>query len=175
VKNVVKVNTLFAIEVPKVGVFNKFNLTNFKNKIEVDSLSINYREPFRKVYLSRTKANRRRISNELELVKLLSAFDIEIYYAEDLELSSLIRILSETKFLISNHGAGLSNIIHLQPGQTILELKSDNDNYWMYFSLSRILDHKYYYLFAKGDSINYRDSNIEVNLQSLELLLKEIV
>ena len=175
VNNVLKVENLFAIEVPKVGIFNKFNILNLKNNIELESLSINYKEPFRKVYLSRTKANRRRIINEPELVNLLSKFDFEIYFAEDLELSSLIRILSETKFLISNHGAGLSNILHLQPKQTILELKSDNDNYWMYFSLSRILDHKYYYLFDKGDSINYRDSNIEVDINQLESLIKDIV
>jgi hypothetical protein len=175
VNNVLKVENLFSSEVPRVGVFNKFNILNLKKKIEIEALSISYTKPFRNVYLSRSKANRRRVSNEPELVNMLSKFGFEIYYAEDLELSSLIRILSETKFLISNHGAGLSNILHLQPKQTILELKAENDNYWMYFSLSRILDHNYYYLFAKGDSSNYRDSNIDVDIIQLESLIKDLV
>jgi hypothetical protein len=175
VNNVLKVESLFSLEVPRVGGFNKFNILNLKMKIEIEALAISYKKPFRNVYLSRSKANRRRISNEPELVNMLSKFGFEIYYAEDLELSSLIQILSETKFLISNHGAGLCNILHLQPKQTILELKAENDNYWMYFSLSRILDHNYYYLFAKGDSSNYRDSNIDVDIIQLESLIKDLV
>jgi len=175
VQNIVKIKRLFVCNVARVGVFNKLNILKLKSHIEIDKLAIQYSIPFRKVYLSRTKANRRKILNESDLCELLIKFDFEVYYAEDLEISALINILSETKFLISNHGAGLSNILHLQPGQTIVELKASNDNYWMYFSLSKLLDHKYYYLFSKSDSSNYRDSNIDVDLEELELLLKEII
>jgi hypothetical protein len=173
VQNVVKIKRLFVSNVPCVGVFNKLNILKLKSHIEINRLSIQYTTPFRKVYLSRAKANRRKILNESELCTLLYKFDFEVYNAEDLEISTLIKILSETKFLISNHGAGLSNILHLQLGQTIVELKASNDNYWMYFSLSKLLDHKYYYLFNNCDSNNYRDSNIDVDLGKLELLLKE--
>ena len=175
VQNVVKIKSLFVCNVPRVGVFNKLSILKLKSHIETSKLAIQYTTPFRKVYLSRTKANRRKILNESNLCALLVKFNFEVYFSEDLERSALINILSETKFLISNHGAGLSNILHLQPGQTIVELKASNDNYWMFFSLSKLLDHKYYYLFTKSDSNNYRDSNIDVDLQELELLLKEII
>jgi capsular polysaccharide biosynthesis protein len=175
IKNVVKIEKLFVSEVPRIGNFNKKNILNLKESIEVNALLINYKPPFRNVYLSRSKANRRKIINESVLISLLEKFGFEIYYAEDLEFSSKIQLFTETKVLISNHGAGFSNIVHLQTGQTIIELKAFNDNYWTFFSLSRILDHKYYYLFSKSDSNNYRDSNIDVDLKELELLLNEII
>jgi len=175
IKSVVKIEKLFASEVPRIGNFNKKNILNLKESIEVIALLIKYKPPFRNVYLSRSKANRRKIINESVLISLLEKFGFEIYYAEDLEFSSKIQLFTETKVLISNHGAGLSNIVHLQTGQTIIELKAFNDNYWTFFSLSKLLDHKYYYLFSKSDSSNYRDSNIDVDLEELELLLKEII
>jgi hypothetical protein len=40
----------------------------------------------------------------------LILFEFKVYYAQDLEISAFINILSETKFLISTHGAGLSDL-----------------------------------------------------------------
>jgi len=63
-------------------------------------------------------------------------FDFEVYYAEDLEFSAFINILSETIFLINNHDACLSDILHLQAAQIIVELMASYYNYWRCFSLS---------------------------------------
>jgi hypothetical protein len=174
-ENVAYIKKLHVCPLPRVGVFNKLNLLNLKDKIEVNALKIEYKPPFRKIYISRSNANKRKISNEQAVIDYLKTVGFEIILAENIYLPDLISILSETSVLISNHGAGLANIIHLQPGQTIIELKSHNDNYWMYFSLSKILEHRYFYLFNKSDSLNYRDANIEVNLVELESILNNYI
>lgn len=174
-ENVAFIKKLHVCPLPRVGVFNKLNLLNLKDKIEVKSLKIVYKPTFRKIYISRSSANKRKISNELAVIDYLNSVGFEIILAENIVLPNLISILSETAVLISNHGAGLTNIVHLQPGQTIIELKSHNDNYWMYFSLSKLLEHRYFYLFNKSDSLNYRDANIEVSLVELEYILSNII
>jgi hypothetical protein len=174
-ENIAFIHKLHVCPLPRVGVFNKLNLLNLKDKIEVNTLKIAYKPPFRKIYISRSNASKRKISNELAIIDYLKTVGFEIILAENIILPDLISILTETSVLISNHGAGLSNIIHLQPRQTIIELKSHNDNYWMYFSLSKILEHRYFYLFNKSDSLNYRDANIEVNLVELESILSNII
>ncbi len=174
-ENILVIDKLYVSPLPRVGIFNKLNLFNLKDSIEVNTLKIKYTPPFRKVYISRSCANKRKIINEESVIHLLKSMNFEIILAEKIILSELISVLSETTILISNHGAGLSNIIHLQPKQTIIELKAHNDNYWMYFSLSKILEHNYYYLFNKSDSLNYRDANIEVNVNELEFFLNGII
>jgi len=81
--------------------------------------------------------------------------------------------MNESKMVISCHGAGLTNIMFMQKGQTVIELKEKNNNYWCYFSLARVFGLDYNYILCEGDDENHRDANIKVDLFALSELLEK--
>ncbi|WP_080507169.1 MULTISPECIES: glycosyltransferase family 61 protein [Halorubrum] len=74
-----------------------------------------------RVFISRNKAIGRRVSNESELMDVLSDYGFEKYYLEDQNISENIRLFSNADVVVSPHGAGLTDIIFCQD-TTIIEL-----------------------------------------------------
>ncbi|MFC2188736.1 DUF563 domain-containing protein [Fulvivirgaceae bacterium LMO-SS25] len=136
----------------------------------------NFSKHSKRIYISRSKANRRRVLNEEELMQLLSKYDISCFYMEDLSFAQQRKLMAETQFLISNHGAGLTNMTFMQEGATVFELKSDSINTNnCFFNLARALNHQYYYTInsGQGDHIQYTD--IVVDLEKLAVELRRIL
>jgi capsular polysaccharide biosynthesis protein len=104
------------------------------------------REPFRKLYVSRSLAARRRISNEPEVVAVLKARGFETVHLEGMAFADQVRLLAETVHLISNHGAGLTNMLFMVPGSRVTEVRLAGDTHNnCYFSLARALGLDYDY------------------------------
>lgn len=134
--------------------------------------------PFRKVYISREKATKRRIQNETEVISLLKGWGFEMHYFEDYHLKRQVEIMSETKYLIGLHGAGLTNMLFMPAEGKLLELRNEEDSHNnCYFSMASALDIEYYYQVNKGDSKNTDTVNISVEIEklhfNLDLMLRE--
>jgi Glycosyltransferase 61 len=100
----------------------------------------------RRVYISRERAPKRRIANEAEVRAVLQKFDFETIQAEDLTFEDQVRLLSQARYLISNHGAGLTNMLFLNSGGSVLELRHQTDRINnCYFIFASALDLKYFY------------------------------
>lgn len=98
------------------------------------------------IYISRSRAERRKIANEEDLIPLLSKLGFAMVYCEDLNLDEQRILFSQTNVLVSNHGAGLTNMIFMPKGSSVLELRYKDDNHNnCYFSLASALDINYYY------------------------------
>ena len=131
--------------------------------------------PSKKIYISRKKANRRRVVNESELQEMLNSFGVDIVYMEDLTFSNQRALMEQTKMVISNHGAGLTNMIFMKEGSTVVELKANaEDINNCFFNLASALNHKYYYTINSGDSRSVQKSNIIVDLNKLKELLHSL-
>lgn len=103
--------------------------------------------PTLKIYVSRSKASRRKIVNEQKIFPCLSSMGFRTVFCEDLTFEEQVQLFSKVKYLISNHGAGLSNILFMAPETSVLELRKRNDNHNnCYFSLASSLNLKYFYL-----------------------------
>lgn len=77
--------------------------------------------------------------------------------------------MQETKYLVSLHGAGLTNMLFMHKGGSVLELrKSDDSNNNCYFSLTSALDLNYYYQKCEGDSASTQTANLKVDIQTLK-------
>lgn len=172
-KSSVKVKKLYAIQLPIVSFYNEFLLNNFKNTA-IDLLSLtSEKKPYRNIYISRKKATKRKIINEEKLLSILTENHFELIYMENYSIADQIKILFESKVVISSHGAGLTNILFMQPNTSVIELKANNNDYWCYFSLARAAKLNYYYILCESDSINHRVANIIVNENKVkETLLK---
>ncbi len=116
-----------------------------------------------KVYISRGKAHCRKIINENECIAVLEKFGFKTIFFEDHSFENQVKIASNAKYLIPNHGAGLTNMLFLQPGSNILELRKKGDSHNnCYFSLASTLDLNYFYQIC--DSMNPDENALTADL-----------
>lgn len=85
-------------------------------------LGIVLEKPFRKVYVTRRKRGVRMPENEAEMSSFLMEKGFEIVDFEELTFEDQVKLMTETKILISIHGAGMGNINFMQKGTSVLEL-----------------------------------------------------
>ena len=105
-----------------------------------------YRGEGERIYISRDRARKRRIINEEAVVDILAAFGFQTIYAEDLSFEQQVKICSRARYLVSNHGAGLTNMLFMPQGAAVLELRHHTDRINnCYFTLSSALDLNYFY------------------------------
>ena len=103
-------------------------------------------KPDGRVYISRQRAAKRTIVNEPEVIDVLLEFGFQIVCAEDLSLAEQIKMFSAAQHLVSNHGAGLTNMLFMSPGANMLELRHRTDGINnCYFTLASALQLNYFY------------------------------
>ncbi|HEU4711474.1 MAG TPA: glycosyltransferase family 61 protein [Pyrinomonadaceae bacterium] len=99
-----------------------------------------------RLYITRAKAAKRRIVNEDEIAPILGGFGFQTVSAEDMSFEEQVRLCSRARYIVSNHGAGLTNILFMRDGGSVLELRHRSDcinN--CYFTLASALDLNYFY------------------------------
>jgi capsular polysaccharide biosynthesis protein len=76
----------------------------------------------KRVYLSRDDANNRRLSNEAELVALLSGHGFVKVVAGELSFQQQIDLFAGAEVVVAVHGAGLTNMVFSAPGTQVIEV-----------------------------------------------------
>lgn len=131
-----------------------------------------------RVYISRRHAGRRRIVNEDELVPVLKKFGFEIVCAEEFSFEQQVQLFSNARYIVSNHGAGLTNMLFMREGGSVLELRhlSDYVNN-CYFILASALGLKYYYQLCKAQRgfADPHTADLVVNPTEMETNLTRLV
>ena len=134
----------------------------------------------RRIYISRARAPKRRISNEDEVLSVLQKLDFEIVYAEDLAFVEQVKLFSQARYLVSNHGAGLTNMLFLQDGGSVLELRHHTDRInHCYFTLASALNLNYFYQkcdpLAPDEDAHTADLTVDVEQlkQNLEQMTRD--
>ena len=105
-----------------------------------------------RIYISRRAAGRRKIANEDELTQIFKKFDFRLIRAEELSFEEQVKLISRARYLASNHGAGLTNMLFMRAGGSVLELRHETDYINnCYFVLASALGLKYYYQLCKAE------------------------
>lgn len=132
-----------------------------------------------RIYISRGRAPKRRLVNEEAVEEVLRDYDFQTYYAEDLSFEKQVKLCSRANYLVSNHGAGLTNMLFAPEGANVLELRHQTDSVNnCYFTLSSALNLNYFYQTCEAAQSDLEphsaDLVVDVNLlkKNLELLLK---
>lgn len=103
-----------------------------------------------KIWVSRARAEKRKIVNEKELYPILRDFGFEVYETERLTFGEQVRLFNSARVVAGLHGAGLSNMLFMNPGGNVIEVRRENDCHSnCYFSMSSALNHNYYYAMAE--------------------------
>jgi len=99
-----------------------------------------------RVYLSRGRAPKRRVANEPELLDALREFGFRVVHFEEHPFAEQVRIAQGARFLVSNHGAGLTNMLFMPEGGSVFELRRDGERErnW-FFNLASAMRLKYFY------------------------------
>ena len=147
--------------------------TDFYQRDHRDSHSIGSR-----VYISRRKAQKRKISNEEECEAVLSEFGFKTYYFEDYSFKEQAKIALDTQYLISNHGAGLTNMLFMKSGSSVFELRLQGDSHSnCYFSLASSLNMNYFYQLcvSKNPYEKSYNANLIVDTELLRQNIKQLL
>ena len=134
--------------------------------------------PHRRVYLSRRVARHRKISNELEVIDLLSQIGFEVHEFENYSLQQQITLMQETSIFVSLHGGGLTNLIFCKTGAKVLEFSLENQTMdKCYFNLAHAMGVHYYYQFCKPASADadYFSADVMVDLALLEKNIQALI
>jgi len=128
--------------------------------------------PFRRVYISRKLADKRKAHNELAVELLMRKHGFEIVYAENVSLKAQIELMAETQILVSLHGAALTSMLFMKEGQQVVELRNHGDSKTQcYFNLAAALGLRYFYTLNRGDHVDTIMSDFTIDLKALENLL----
>ena len=130
----------------------------------------------KRIYISRSKANRRKITNEAELIPVLKKKGFTIVHFEDYSWQEQVSICYHAEILMGLHGAGLSNMLFMQPKTKLVELRGEDDSHNnCYFSLASALNLKYYYLLLTSSKEDILDANFIAELSTFQNLLNIII
>jgi hypothetical protein len=156
---------------------------DYENLFALKSFFVNpkSKETNTKIYLSRKNARSRKILNENELVIFLKKSGFKIVETDDMKFDEQITLFSEANFLISPHGAGLTNMIFMKEASSIIELipeESPNDLYeynLCYERMSCTLKYNYRNLPCKREDVTvpFDMCNLIIDIDKLELIISQ--
>lgn len=137
-------------------------------------------QEFKKIYISRSKATRRRILNEHEILNIIEKKGFKCVYLEELDFAEQIRLFYHADCIIAPHGAGLSNLVFAKPKTKLLELFSPSYVHPCFWYIANSVGIDYHYLLGDGhvypdfyDPHQDPDFSIDIGkfLQILNILL----
>jgi len=131
----------------------------------------------KRIYVCRS--GRRRITNEAELITMLTKFDFVIIDDESRSVSDQISIYYNASFILGPHGASFSNVIWCKPGAHLFELFSPNYAPVFFLYLATLMGMKYtaFYDGVPDKKVDYLDGLVEdiyIPVQKLEECLANI-
>lgn len=146
------------------GNYNSGLMHSMRNRFRKHiGASDNLGAPSSRLYISRRLAGRRRIVNEEAILSVLSDHGFQTLLAEETPWQQQVKLAAEAEFLLSNHGAGLTNMMAMAAGTRVMEIREREDQRNnCFFALASTLGLDYYYLLA-----DRHDPTVGVHLADL--------
>jgi len=97
-----------------------------------------------RIYVSRAKADRRRLVNDAEVLKVLAAHGYRVVHPEELDLAGQIALFRSATHVVADLGAALANLAFSPQGVTVVALATET------------MKHDYFYDIVCHKSGRYR-------------------
>lgn len=129
--------------------------------------------PENKIYISRKKAPKRKIVNEIDLEALLHSEGFSTIIMEDLNFEQQVQLIQSASILIACHGAGLANCIFMKPNTVVIDLVPGNLPEFCFWNLAHARQLHYAHVHCKtvGVEKNPAFNDIEVDMLQIKSLL----
>jgi hypothetical protein len=102
----------------------------------------------KRLYISRDRANYRKVLNESEIIPILEKYDFERVFLEDYSLSEQISICNNAEIIMGIHGAGLTNMLFLEKNTKLIDIRPKKvyNMYNIFFTLSYHAKSDYFFI-----------------------------
>jgi capsular polysaccharide biosynthesis protein len=128
------------------GHFNEDVIRSIRQVLVTAYGSSSGEAPADRLYISRSAARRRKVSNEADVLDVLRRFGFRIFHPESCPFEEQVRTASAARYLVSSHGAGLTNMLFMRPDSHVLELRHQDDRLSnCYFTMASALGLQYSY------------------------------
>jgi capsular polysaccharide biosynthesis protein len=124
----------------------------------------------RKLYISRTDASKRRLTNENQLLPRLQTAGFEIILLRNSSFLHQVNLFHEAAWVIAPHGAGLANVLYCKPGVRVMEITpSPTIEPHLFHSITACVDGNYWWLPGRpsdphGGGDVHADFSVDVTL-----------
>ena len=108
----------------------------------------------RRLFVSRGDARKRRLTNEDEILARLARFDFEVVTPGRLPLGDSIGLFSEAQVVAGPHGAGLTNLVFMPPGGSVIEIFCPDWVHGTHAWLSHLSGHAHGYVVSDETARN---------------------
>jgi len=135
----------------------------------------------KRIYVSRSDTNSRRITNEASLIEILLPLGFSIVALSSLTVQEKASLFANAEVIIGPHSSGFTNFAFCQPGTKVIEIFSPLAVARAFWLIASQLKLDYYYLLGEGEilpkdnkwglSLLYVDITVNINafIQLLEL------
>ena len=143
-------NTTKKISIEYINLANILREKVYKNHL------FKYDSKYKYIFVSRSRAVRRKLINEKELMRKLQPYNFQKVYFEECDYETQINIARNCRIMIGYHGAGLTNLFFMKSNSLVLEIF--NKNY----------QHEHFKFFSKVLKINYKSFKCSKNYLNLD-------
>ena len=129
--------------------------------------------PRKRIWVSRARARRRRISNESEILPILDSLGFMTVHPESLSFEQQISLFSEAEIIAGVHGAGLTNMMVMKAGGRVIEIQRGKREWnYCYLRLASALQLDYWFVTGSRVGLSIDRANLWVNPVDLEQVLR---
>ncbi|MCH1429581.1 MAG: DUF563 domain-containing protein [Chlamydiales bacterium] len=102
-----------------------------------------------KIYISREKAQKRRILNEKELIASLKTRGFSVLCLEDLKVEEQAALFNRASLIVAPHGAGLTNLVFAHENTKVIEIFHPEYLSDCFFHMTQLLKQEHDYTIAE--------------------------
>jgi capsular polysaccharide biosynthesis protein len=170
--NLIRVREVVWVESDLVQHLPAFYLKDFQQRVaaKYDGL----RPPRSRRLLVARKGPTRTIHNLEQVQTFLSRYGFETVYLEGMSIRDQILLFQSAEFVISPHGAGLSNLLFCEPGTKVIELIPSAEMRPFFWLISEKLDLVYAMQFCKTVPDQDFQGSVMVDLNKLQALIRMV-
>lgn len=122
------------------------------------------------IYISRSKAARRKILNEKELLNILSNYNFHTVYLEEMTWQQQVQMFRNANLVVGMHGAGLSNMLYSETMRGVIELRPSSSQNGLFRLLAGECSVTYREIQVAAPDSNIHDESFRLDDESLNMV-----
>ncbi|MCC9135061.1 glycosyltransferase family 61 protein [Pontibacter silvestris] len=134
----------------------------------------------KRIYISRQDSSLRKVTNEEEVIEMLSKYGFETYVLSKLSFQEKIDLFSSADVIVATMGAGSFNYAFANKETTIIEMFSQSFVQHLYYSLAHAAGVTYHPIIFKAEKVaqRFKDGHVDditVDIKELERLVHRVI
>lgn len=131
--------------IPPVGRLDGYTLPSSVQFLRANDIPTGAMNP-RRIYISRSRSNKRNVVNEEELLPVLRKHGFLVVHLEDHPWRDQVSLMQTAKLIVGPHGAGLTNMAYSYNSARIIEIANPAYRNPCFYTLASACGHHYMYL-----------------------------